>query len=247
MEIPTTTVHSHYFVGVYQALLPGFPGRPEMARLAEELLSNCAELDVRYNGIDENGEAVLVVSVENINNGHNLPAGSTADTQVWVHLQVFDDDGDLILESGMTDENGDLMDGIVGHSLDPDGDPELMLFGQLIFGTEGQHVTFPWQAHSFTDNLIGPGQRKWRDFEIPASSLTGNEIRVLATLKYRTFPPFMLRELVGGGYLDPAEIDPIPVIDMETVEQTFKNSMITSPSPSIFSFGYLILRLPHPN
>ena len=101
----------------------------------------------------------------------------------------------------MTDENGDLMDGIVGHSLDPDGDPELMLFGQLIFGTEGQHVTFPWQAHSFTDNLIGPGQRKWRDFEIPASSLTGNEIRVLATLKYRTFPPFMLRELVGGGYL----------------------------------------------
>ena len=153
------------FCGCLSSLAPWVSGRPEMARLAEELLSNCAELDVRYNGIDENGEAVLVVSVENINNGHNLPAGSTADTQVWVHLQVFDDDGDLILESGMTDENGDLMDGIVGHSLNPDGDPELMLFGQLIFGTEGQHVTFPWQAHSFTDNLIGPGQRKWRDFE----------------------------------------------------------------------------------
>ena len=32
---PSRTVHSHYFVGVYQALLPGFPGRPEMARLAQ--------------------------------------------------------------------------------------------------------------------------------------------------------------------------------------------------------------------
>ena len=215
------TVHSHYFVGVYQALLPGFPGRPEMAKFARDLLSDCAELEVRYNGIDTNGDATLVVSVRNINNGHNLPAGSTADTQVWVHLQVFDDDDNLILESGMTDENGDLMDGITGHSVNPSGDPELMLFSQLIFSSDGNHVNFPWQAHSFTDNLIAPGQRKWRDFSLPASALSGERIRAVATLKYRTFPPFLLRILIDDGYLDPNAIDPVPIIDMETVEQTF--------------------------
>ena len=113
------------------------------------------------------------------------------------------------------------MDGVAGHSLNPAGDPELMLFGQLIFGEDGGHVTFPWQAHDFTDNLIAPGQRKWRDFEIPISAIEGQMIRVVATLNYRTFPPFMLRELVGGGYLDPEQIDPVPIIEMESLEETF--------------------------
>lgn len=222
VDSPSKTLHSHYFIGVYQALLPGFPGRPEMAEAAQELLSTCAELDVRYNGIDSLGDAVIVVSVQNINNGHNLPAGSTADTQVWVHLQVFNEDNDLVFESGMTDENGNLMDGVVGHSLTPDGDPELMLFGQFVYGETGSHVNFPWQAHSFTDNLIPPGQRRWRDFPIPAVTLIGDEFRAVATLKYRTFPPFLLRILIEDGYLDPNAIDPIPIIEMKTVEKIFR-------------------------
>ena len=217
----TKTLHSHYFVGVYQALLPGFPGRPELAERARELLSDCAELDLRYNGIDEQGDAVVVVSVRNINNGHNLPAGSTADTQVWVHLQVFNQENELVFESGMLDANGDLMDGVVGHSLDPDGDPELMLFGQFIYGQDGAHVTFPWQAHSFTDNLIAPGQRKWRDFPIPSDRLVGESFRVVARLNYRTFPPFLLKTLIDGGYLDADAIDPVPIIEMEMAEAVF--------------------------
>jgi len=218
----TRTLHSHHFLGVYQALQPGFPGQERQAQIARDLLSDCAILDVRYNGIDELGNAVIIVSVENINNGHQLPAGSTADTQVWVHLQIFDEADNLVFESGMTDANGDLMDGVMGHSLDPDGDPELMLFGQFIYGQDGGHVNFPWQAHSFTDNLIGPGQRKWRDFPVPALQISTNQFRVLATLNYRTFPPFLIRDLVDGGYLDPQEISPIPTIEMERTEALFR-------------------------
>ena len=192
-----------------------------MAQFARDLLQNCAELEVRYNGIDDQGDAVIVVSVRNINNGHNLPAGSTADTQVWVHLKVYDSDGGLVFESGMTDANGDLMDGVDGHSLDPDGDPELMLFGQFIYGQDGGHVNFPWQAHSFTDNLIGPGQRKWRDFPIPSTAFSGDQFRVVATLNYRTFPPFLLRTLIGEGHLDPHAIDPVPIIEMESFDGVF--------------------------
>ena len=132
-------------------------------------------------------------------------------------MQVFDDDDQLVYESGMTDENGDLMDGVVGHSVDPDGDPELMLYGQFVLDNDSRHVTFAWEAHQFTDNLIPPGQRKWRDFELPASLFETDRIRVLATLNYRTFPPFFLRTLIEDGFLDPNAIGPVPIIEMERV------------------------------
>jgi hypothetical protein len=218
---PEKDLHAHTFVGVDQALIPGFPGKVEQARLVRELLQDCAELEVRYNGLDENANAAVVVSVENINNGHNLPSGSTADRQVWVHLRVSDGAGNLVYESGMFDANGDLMDGVVGHSIDPDGDPELFAFGQFIYGANGEHVSFPWQAHSYTDNLIGPGQRKWRDYLIPLRLFEGRTIRVEAVLKYRTFPPFLIRNLVDDGLLNPDDMEAIPVIEMERVETEF--------------------------
>jgi hypothetical protein len=220
-DSPEAELHAHTFVGVDQALIPGFPGKEEQARLVRELLQDCALLEVRYNGLDKDGNAVVVVSVENINNGHNLPSGSTADRQVWVHLEVTDGQGNLIFESGMLDVNGDLMDGVEGHSITPDADPELLFFGQFIYGRDGQHVTFPWQAHTYTDNLLGPGQRKWRDYLIPRSRIMGQRIRVLATLKYRTFPPFLIRTLVDEGYLNQNELEPIPIVEMERVEIEF--------------------------
>ena len=218
---PEQELHAHTFVGVDQALIPGFPNKEIQAQLVRELLQDCAILDVRFNGVNERGAAVLVASVENINNGHNLPSGSTADRQVWVHIQVRDEEGQLLFESGMLDTNGDLMDGVDGHSLRPDGDPELLLFGQFIYGADGEHVTFPWQAHTYTDNLIGPGQRRWRDYEVPATELAGREINVLATLNYRTFPPFLIRALIDSGELAPDAIEPIPIIEMERFEAQF--------------------------
>ena len=215
------TVHNHTFVGVYQALIDDFPGRAEQARIAEALLSDVASLEVRYTGVEDDEHAVFIVSVGNENNGHNLPSGATADTQVWVHLQVYDGANQLVYESGMTDANGDLMDGVQGHSLDPDGDPELLLFGQHLFDAAGEHVTFAWEAHSRTDNLIGPGQKKWRDYSVPVERLSAGVARIVAVLKYRTLPPFFIRTLVESGYLDPSEIGEVPIIEMERFEGTF--------------------------
>ena len=212
---PHKTLHAHRFIGVDQALIEDFPGREEQAALVRALLQDCAELELRNNGLDEEGHLVLVASVANINNGHNLPSGSTADRQVWVHLQVHDEDGALVFESGMLDARGDLMDGVFGHSLSPDGDPELLLFGQFIYGADGAHVTFPWQAHSYTDNLIGPGQRRWRDYPIPVGAAAGRRLRATATLNYRTFPPFLIRQLIEEGYLEEGLLLPVPIIEME--------------------------------
>ncbi len=218
---PVKELHAHTFVGVDQALIPGFPGKEEQARLVRQLLQDCAILEVRNNGLDDDGNLVLVASVENINNGHNLPSGSTADRQVWVHLRVTDQAGDLLFESGMLDANGDLMDGVEGHSLTPGGDPDLLFFGQFIYGQDGAHVTFPWQAHTYTDNLLGPGQRKWRDYTIAGDALLGQTVRVTASLNYRTFPPFLIRTLVDDGLIGPDELEPVPIIEMERVETSF--------------------------
>ena len=76
--------------------------------------------------------------------------------------------------------------------------------------------------HSRTDNLIGPGQRKWRDYGVPAQLFSGGTARVVATLKYRTFPPFFIATLTDAGYLDPTEIGLIPIIDMARFEASFE-------------------------
>ena len=128
-----TEIHAHRFVGVDQALIPF--RQEKQAELVQTLLQNAAELSVRLaNG--EDGD-FLVVTVTNTNTGHALPSGSTADRQMWVHLEIRDDEGRLIYESGMTDEDGNLSDGVVGHSRDPHRDPELLLFGQFVFGQSG--------------------------------------------------------------------------------------------------------------
>jgi len=119
----------------------------------------------------------------------------------------------------MLDENGDLMDGVEGHSSHPEGAPELLLFGQLIFGENGEHVNFPWQAFTYADHLIAPGQRAWRDYEIPARNLSGQRLTVKATLNYRTFPPFLIRSLIEEGWLDSTHLLPIPIVEMEVVER----------------------------
>jgi len=217
---PVKTLHAHSFVGVDQALIADFPGKEQQAQWVKELLQDCAELEIKYDGI-VNGEAVFVVTITNINNGHNLPSGSTADRQVWVHLQVRDEDGQLLLESGMLDANGDLMDGVQGHSLNPDGDSQLLALGQFIYNADGEHVLFPWEAFTYTDNLLGPGQKKWRDYRLPVEGLAGQELSVTAVLNYRTFPPFLIRTLIDEGFLAEGELLAIPIVEMESREASF--------------------------
>ena len=214
------TLHRHTFVGVDQALVEDFPGKEEQAALVEALLQDCAELKIQRTE-NVGSDAAFRVSVKNINNGHNLPSGSTADRQVWVHLTITDSDGTLIYESGMLDANGDLMDRVEGHSLDPFGDPDLLAFGQFLLDDQNEHVNFPWEASRFDDNLIGPGQTGWREYLLPLSGIRGKNLTVKATLKYRTFPPFLLRKLVEEGWLDASSMLEVPIIEMETLEESF--------------------------
>lgn len=215
-----TEIHAHTFVGVDVALVPDFPGKERQKQLVEELLRSCVELVVTRTE-DEPDAAALRVSVTNINNGHALPSGSTADRQVWVHLRVTDPEGNLILESGMMDANGDLMDRVEGHSLNPMGDPDLLMWGSFLFGDNEEHVNFPWEAARSQDVLIQPGQTGWREYLVPKEGNTGKTLTATATVKYRTFPPFLIRELIAEGYLGPNDLTGNPIVDMATQQFEF--------------------------
>lgn len=217
---PVKTLHRHTFVGVDQALIPNFPYKKEQAALVKKLLQDCAKLKIERKPNVE-GKVALFVSVTSYNNGHNLPSGSTADRQVWVHLEVKDSAGKMLFESGMLDKNGDLMDRIPGHSVTPNGDPFLLMFGQFLFDDKGNHVNFPWEASRTKDNLLEPGQTAWREYLIPYPTLAGKQIQVSAVLRYRTFPPFLVRKLIEEGYLKPDAMEPLPIIDMTNAKASF--------------------------
>lgn len=214
----TRTLHRHTFVGVDLALVEDFPDKERQRRLVEELLRSCGKLEVAMS--DTTTRPGIRVSVTNINNGHALPSGSTADRQVWVHLTVTDAQGNKVLESGMLDANGDLMDRVTGHSLTPDGDPDLLAWGSFMFGENDEHVNFPWEAKRSQDFLLQPGQKGWREYEIP-EGYSGQTLTAHAVLRYRTFPPFLIRELIAEGYLAPDALPfGIPIVDM--AETTFE-------------------------
>lgn len=215
------TIHRHRFVGVDVALVDDYPKKEEQRRLVEELLQNSAELEV-IRTEDHEDAIALRVNVTNTNVGHALPSGSTADRQVWVHLVVENEAGEVVYESGMMDRRGDLMDRVEGHSLNPEGDPDLLAWGSFLFDEKGEHVNFPWQAKRSQDFLIQPGQTGWREYEVPKEKVSGQTIEVTATLRYRTFPPFLIRELEEEGYLEAGAIGEIPIVDMEEVRKRWE-------------------------
>ena len=110
------------------------------------------------------------------------------------------------------------MDRVEGHSLTPHGDPELLLFGSFLFDENEEHVNFPWQASRSQDFLLQPGQTGWREYLIEKESIRNQTLRVRARVRYRTFPPFLIRILESEGFLEPGLMPEIPIIDMAEAE-----------------------------
>ncbi|MEN1680926.1 MAG: multiheme c-type cytochrome [Planctomycetota bacterium] len=76
-----------------------------------EVLRNSACIALRAPRRAVAGEAVaLRVDVQSLFDGHNLPAGFSAERQVWIALTVTDALGRVVFASGDLDKNGDLRD-----------------------------------------------------------------------------------------------------------------------------------------
>ncbi len=80
-------------------------------RLRLQLLKNSAKLHLILPNQVQKGKTVKIrVRVQSLVAGHNLPTGFTAERQLWVQIRVWDDQGQVVFQSGDLDPNGDLRD-----------------------------------------------------------------------------------------------------------------------------------------
>lgn len=203
-------VHRHYFAGVDVPLVD-FPDAEVQRQMAEALLQSAAELKVRHAESVRPGDTLRVeVEIENNRTGHNLPSGVAAERQMWIAITAREQRGGVIYQSGQLDANGDLMD---HHSaLHPNGDADLAVFRQIMRDENGNEVLFFWEAKSVENNLIPAFASSTAEYEIPIAANLVGEITLEVTLRFRSLPPYFLREL-GLGEL----VAKVPIVDMARI------------------------------
>ncbi|NUO79576.1 hypothetical protein HUU05_05835 [candidate division KSB1 bacterium] len=201
-------VHRHYFVGVDVPLVD-FPGADLQRQMSDSLLKNAAEISVNAPASVQTGDTLrFTVKVMNTRTGHHLPSGTAAERQMWIALEARAADGSLLYQTGQLDANGDLMD---GHSvLQPNADRDLVVFRQKLFDETGKEVLFFFQAKTVENNLIPLFSLKTASYKIAVPAATVGPISLDVQLRFRSLPPYFLRELNLGEL-----VAKVPIVNME--------------------------------
>jgi hypothetical protein len=141
-EAPDRVVHSHGFVGVDYPLDTVAQADPQREE-REALLESAARIEVgEVVQLNEAGDALeFDVSVTNIGAGHQLPTGFAFARQMWLEVVVSDQNGNVLLSSGVLANPQDdlcdqdtLSDALADFAVGcPDGaDPQLVNFQQKL-------------------------------------------------------------------------------------------------------------------
>lgn len=81
------------------------------ARKRRELLRNASTMTVSIPKSIESGSAIpIAVTIFNKISGHGFPAGFSAERQVWLSVEVKNEAGEIVYQSGDLDSHGDLRD-----------------------------------------------------------------------------------------------------------------------------------------
>jgi hypothetical protein len=205
-------LHRHDFIGVDIALLDDFPNKNAQRLKIEQLLQNSVTLSAEVpDSVKANSTLPIKVIVFNDKTGHDIPSSVTFVRQMWLEVTVTNG-LDTLYKSGYFDANGDLMD---EHSvLNPNGDPDLVLFQSALY--KGSAPANVFTADSIRIGSIRAFESKSNQYLIPLSTISGNSVKVRIRLRFRTFPPYAIRD--GAAEF----IDKIPVFEMEE----FENSII---------------------
>jgi hypothetical protein len=189
-------LHDHSFVGVD-------------VPMSDEFLSDpvrIAEIEARVRGLLEGAGSVsldaadpvapgsqldLYVTIRNEIDGHNLPTGTTFIRQCWLELTATDGEGRVLYRTGHVDDNGDLRD--FYSALDPYGDPDLISLSSRFVDADGNPEVFPWRAAEHFSSSLPPLYERTYTLFVPVPEGTAGPIRVEASLRFRSFPPFLLR------------------------------------------------------
>ncbi len=202
---PVRTLHRHTFIGTDLAFID-FPQKAEQLRLVTELLQNAVTMNVITPSSAAAG-AQIAFQVELINDktGHDVPSGASFLRQVWLDVTVRDASGSLLFSSGQLDANDDLMD---EESKFPQRDSSLFNLQSVMRRADGSKTMLTWDVYSLDNPALHAGQTQLASYAFDVPPLTTGPLSINATLRYRSFPPWVIRSL------DLESVLPITIIDM---------------------------------
>ncbi|MFQ5489606.1 MAG: cytochrome c family protein [Phycisphaerae bacterium] len=191
-------LHLHRFIGVDMPLSEDFITDPELAsEIRAEvvaLLRSAGEIEVQAAASVKAGEQIdLAVTVRNLIDAHNLPTGATFNRQLWVAVTATDAEGNILYQTGHLDDNGDLRNFWSG--LDQFGDHDLIELASRFVDERGNPTVFPWKAAEHISNSLSPLFARTFTLFVPTQPDTVGPITVEARLRFRSFPPFLIRAL----------------------------------------------------
>jgi hypothetical protein len=177
---PEREIDRHYFVGG-NANADRLAGGKTHAEMADALLKGAARILLKVPTTISGGDKLpLGVSVYNVAAGHNLPTGITELRQMWVELQILDQDGKTLFRSGDLDEKGDLA-------------RDAISFGATAVDKAGKETIKPWEMVELKRKHTVPPKGVLRTSIEPKlpPGLSGT-ITVKARLLYRSASPSVL-------------------------------------------------------
>ena len=214
------SLHMHRFISGAMPLAEGFISDPELTGelrlLNMDLLRSAGEVEIEAAQSANPGEQFdLVITVRNLIDAHDLPTGATFMRQLWLAVTVTDADGHVIYRTGHLDDNEYLRH--YWSALDPFGDDDLIEFGSRFVDEFGTPTVFPWKAAEHISSSLSSLYARTFTLFVPTEPDIVGPISVNARLRYREFPPFLLRALGLEQLVDRLEITDIDE-DTKTVE-----------------------------
>jgi hypothetical protein len=211
---PERTLHEHRWVGVDLPATEAFLADTEAVEAGrariQELLEGSATLSLSADPAPPGEVVDLHVTLSNEIGAHNFPTGTTFIRQAWVEVIVSDAAGNVVYETGTLDANGDLRDH--WSEVEPYGDKDLISLSSGFIDAYGNPEIFPWRATEHWLNALSPGYERTYTLFVPTSPDTVGPLQVVSRLRFRAFPPYLIRIV---GLEGPVAEEKLHIYDLE--------------------------------
>ncbi len=213
--VPLRRPKDHSFPGVDVAITP-WPGKEAQLEGIERDLSGA--ISPLLCPDNEVGPLRFIYTLDNVNGGHMLPSGSALDRRGWVELIAYDDQGEVLFQSGV------VADGEPVSELAEQGDDQLWQLRDFGFDDNGDEAHMFWDVREVTSELLPPAVTNDRTdpaFNHSVSrayELPGIPARVTARMRLRPIGLDVLDDLIASGHLEARFRDEIVTFDLASTQ-----------------------------
>jgi nitrate/TMAO reductase-like tetraheme cytochrome c subunit len=229
---PSRETHWHHFPAVDVALTPDFPHQDILRESIEKCELQTATVSVFDIDIAPNRQAAEPFAFEVIiehNVGHNLPSGASADRRLWVQVAVYDEQDQVVFESGRI-ADGELEE---KPKDDPKYDPQFVPFRDYLLDEDGNETHMFWKAATllrtdlipYATTTVPGSHTSTRTFVMTKRTMSHPPPRIEFWLRLRPVGVDVMQDLVQSGHLDPAVIDAMPTYTLSHKVATLNSDM----------------------